>query len=230
MDQPTVLIISNDAEFSRAITASWKSERNIPTFTLMTAELCSALNSENFDVAIVGGLPSALWPSVIKTLQSCGKPVLLICDENNPAAQRDSNTRLMALSRSDDNWLNAAKLILRECLRNTQVGAEIRRLEHKAAMLTRDATLGRYILEMRHSLNNALTSVLGNSELLVLDPETLAPLDAKTRSQIDTIRNMALRIHEIMQRFSSLEKELNIAADQIANETKARAQIAGASL
>lgn len=229
VDQPTVLVVSNDAEFSRLITARWKSERNLPTFTLMTADLCPGLNSENFDVAVVGGLSPTAWPSVIKALQTCRKPVLLVRDENNPAPQSDRSSRLMVLSRNDGNWMDAAVLLLSECLRNTQAGAEIQRLEDKAVTLTRDATLGRYILEMRHSLNNALTSVLGNSELLVLEPETLAPLDAKTRSQIDTIRNMALRIHEIMQRFSSLEKELNIAAKQSANETKASAQIAGAS-
>lgn len=228
VDQPTVLIISNDADFSRVITVRWKSQRNVPTFTLMTADLCPGLNSENFDVAIVGGLPPGAWPSVIKTLQTCCKPVLLIENADKPPTRTSSNSRLMTLTQNDDNWLDTAVLILSECLRNTHAAATIQRLEHEAVQLTRDATLGRYILEMRHSLNNALTSVLGNSELLVLEPETLAPLDAKTRSQIDTIRNMALRIHEIMQRFSSLEKELNIAEKQTANESKARAQIAGA--
>jgi hypothetical protein len=31
-------------------------------------------------------------------------------------------------------------------------------------------------------------------------------------AQADTIRNMALRLHEVLQRFSSLEKELAVAA------------------
>ncbi len=71
--------------------------------------------------------------------------------------------------------------------------------------LEREAALGRYMLEMRHGLNNALTSVLGNSELLLLEPGDLPPTMI---SQLGTIRNMALRIHETVQRFSSLEKEL----------------------
>jgi signal transduction histidine kinase len=83
---------------------------------------------------------------------------------------------------------------------------------------------------MRHSLNNALTSVLGNSELLLLDPDALAPLDPKARNQIDTIRNMALRMHEILQRFSSLEKELNVVEKQANNEIKSKAQSAAGSL
>jgi signal transduction histidine kinase len=91
-----------------------------------------------------------------------------------------------------------------------------RAAEQSCTTLDRQATLGRYMLEMRHSLNNALTSVLGNSDLLLLEPGSLS---AQTRSQIETIRNMALRIHEIMQRFSSLEKEMNVVAQQAGNDS-----------
>jgi len=68
---------------------------------------------------------------------------------------------------------------------------------------------------MRHTMNNALTSVLGNSELLLLEPGTFS---AGVRSQLDTIRNMSLRLHEILQRFSSLEKELRFVEKQAEKE------------
>jgi len=87
--------------------------------------------------------------------------------------------------------------------------------------------LGRYMLEMRHSLNNALTSVLGNSELMLLEPGSLS---AAARSQIDTIRNMALRMHEILQRFSSLEKELRFAEKQVETEEDGRSQAAAGGI
>jgi hypothetical protein len=64
------------------------------------------------------------------------------------------------------------------------------------------------MLEMRTNVNNALTTVLGNAELLVLEPG----LPASVLAQADTIRNMALRLHEIFQRFSSLQKELTVEA------------------
>ncbi len=83
------------------------------------------------------------------------------------------------------------------------------------------------MLEMRHSLNNALTSVLGNSELLLLEPGSLS---ANARSQIDTIRNMALRMHEILQRFSSLEKELSFVERQAEKENNIRSRVASAGL
>jgi signal transduction histidine kinase len=78
---------------------------------------------------------------------------------------------------------------------------------------------------MRHNLNNALTSVLGNSDLLLLEPGSFS---AHTRAQIETIRNMTLRIHEIMQRFSSLEKEMNVVAQQAGQDSgKSYAAVAG---
>ena len=70
--------------------------------------------------------------------------------------------------------------------------------------------------EMRHSLNNALTSVLGNSELLLLEP---AAFSAQVREQLEIIRNMGLRMHEIIQRFSSLESEMKVAEEQRSNRT-----------
>ena len=81
------------------------------------------------------------------------------------------------------------------------------------------------MIEMRHNLNNALTSVLGNSDLLLLEPGSFS---APTRAQIETIRNMTLRIHEIMQRFSSLEKEMNVVAQQAVQDSgKSYAATAG---
>ena len=67
------------------------------------------------------------------------------------------------------------------------------------------------MLEARHNLNNALTSVLGNSDLVLLDADKFSET---VRAQIETIRNMSLRMNEIMQRFSSLEKEMRLVEQQ----------------
>jgi signal transduction histidine kinase len=112
-------------------------------------------------------------------------------------------------------------------LRRCEAGDRLRRAERGHALLKQQATLGSYMLEMRHNLNNALTSVLGNSELLLLEPGSLS---ATARSQIETIRNMALRMHEILQRFSSLEKELKVAARQGENQPAGKARAATRNL
>jgi signal transduction histidine kinase len=83
------------------------------------------------------------------------------------------------------------------------------------------------MLEMRHTLNNALTSMLGNSELLLAEPGALS---AGPREQLETIRHMAIRMHEILQRFSSLETELRYVERQAAYEARIRSHGAAACL
>ena len=52
MEHPTVLIISDDVEFSRSITARWQTERNVPTFTMLSGDLWPR-SVDTFEVAIV---------------------------------------------------------------------------------------------------------------------------------------------------------------------------------
>jgi len=110
-------------------------------------------------------------------------------------------------------------LVASEALRRGQAVARARQAEQANKTLEREATLGRYMLEMRHTMNNALTSVLGNSELLLIEPGSLS---AVGRSQLQTIRNMALRMHEILQRFSSIEKEMSVVEKQAEKDTTVR--------
>ncbi|HVP52239.1 MAG TPA: histidine kinase dimerization/phospho-acceptor domain-containing protein [Terriglobales bacterium] len=92
-----------------------------------------------------------------------------------------------------------------------------RAAEPVAAETQHFAALGRYVAEMRHSFNNAMTSLLGNAELLLMEPDTFP---TQAREQLKTIRAMALRLHQMMQRFSSLEAELEIAAENSQTENQ----------
>ena len=128
--------------------------------------------------------------------------------------------------RKQDGWLDILMLVASETLQKCEALAHAKNLEEINSLLESQAALGRYIIEMRHSLNNALTSVLGNSELILFEQETLS---ANANSQIETIRNMGLRMHEVLQRFSSLEKELKVAEKQALTENTIKAQAARAS-
>ena len=226
LDQSTVLIISDDPEFSGAITGRWQSERNTPAFTLMTGDLCQGMDPDTFAVAIVGAVRAGGLAAALRALEPAGQPVLLVSEDSRTARDvREAHPRVMVL-RQHEGWLDSLVLIVTESLRRSEMMDRLKRAERAGAHLQHQATLGSYMLEMRHGLNNALTSVLGNSELLLLDP---GQLSAAARSQIETIRNMSLRMHEVMQRFSSLEKELKVVERQAAGETRARSQSAGAS-
>ena len=75
VDQPSVLIISDDAELSRAVTGRWQSERTVPAFTLMSSDICLGFDPDTFQLAIAGGLrPQAL--SVVLEAMASGRPVI----------------------------------------------------------------------------------------------------------------------------------------------------------
>ena len=211
MQAPTVLIISDEVDFSRRITARWQMERNVPTFTLLSGELWPRFAADVFDVAIVGALRRDLLSVVLEPLHSTGQPIFCVCHDAATAQLVRDRWPRVAILRPSEHWLETLVLAASEAVYRSRSETRARAAETACATLDRQATLGRYMLEMRHNMNNALTSVLGNSDLLLLEPGSLS---AQTRAQIETIRNMTLRIHEIMQRFSSLEKEMNVVAQQ----------------
>jgi signal transduction histidine kinase len=226
VDQPTVLIISDDADFSRTVVGRWQGERSVPEFTLMGGDLCPGVDIAAFDVAIVGAVRPGILPAVLAILAPTGKSVLLVCEKSQSAREvRETQPRVQIL-RQHEGWLDALVLVASEILRRCEAVNRAHRAEESVAMLERQATLGRYVLEMRHTLNNALTTVLGNSELLLLEPGSLS---APAHSQMETIRSMALRMHEILQRFSSLEKEFTVVEKQTERESRGKSQAAVAA-
>lgn len=225
METPTVLIISDEPDFSRRITARWQMERNVPTFTLLSGELWPRFAADVFDVAIVGQLRRDLLSVVLEPLHSTSQPIFCLCHDAATAQLVRDRWPRVTLLRPSEHWLETLVLAASEAVHRSRSEIRARTAEFACSALERQATLGRYMLEMRHSLNNALTSVLGNSDLLLLEPGSFS---AQTRAQIETIRNMTLRIHEIMQRFSSLEKEMNVVAQQAGQDSrKSYAAVAG---
>lgn len=216
MESSTVLIISDDADFSRRVTARWQMERHVPTFTLLSGELWPRFAADVFDVAIVGDLRRDLLSVVLEPLHSTTQPIFCVCRDAATAQLLRERWPRISILRPNEHWLETLVLAASEAVHRSRAESRARAAELSCAALERQATLGRYMLEMRHNLNNALTSVLGNSDLLLLEPGSLS---AQTRAQIETIRNMTLRIHEIMQRFSSLEKEMNVVAQQAENDS-----------
>lgn len=221
VSQQSVLIIADDAEFARTVMGRWQTERHVPTFTLLSSELWSAARSACCELAIVGPVRGDRLAPLLKTLgSSAAATVCVTGDGAVPPAMRNSHPRVMVL-RQHDGWVDMLVPLCGEVLRRAEAVARAARAERAAAASQRYATLGRYMLEMRHSFNNALTSVLGNAELLLLEP---AAFSAGIREQIDTIHTMSLRMHEIMQRFSSLECEMQVADRVSRNETKTLSQ------
>jgi signal transduction histidine kinase len=227
VDQPSVLIISDDVELSRAVTGRWQSERTVPAFTLMSSDICLGFDPDTFHLAIAGGLRPQALSVVLEAMDAAGKRVLFVSENARVVQTVRDRWPGMAVIRQQENWLDTLVLVAGEILHRVGAETEARRFEQANILLERQALLGRYMLEMRHTLNNTLTSVLGNSELLLLEPGSLS---SGARSQIETIRNMSLRMHEILQRFSSLEKELTVVDRQAEKESGVKSHAVAASL
>ena len=221
MDSRLILIISDDPSFSQQITDRWNDQRATPRFAI-SRNLDKTLDPNTFDLFIVGaGVVSAL-KRVMRALDA-GLPVIFVATSAEQAESlREEFPRLLVLP-THEGWAETVVLLAGEILRRVDAVARAERTELVNAHLNRNATLGQYVLDMRHAMNNALTSVLGHSELLLLEPGAFS---AAIQSQLDTIRNMALRLHEILQRFSSLEKELLFIERHDAREKSKEIQMA----
>jgi signal transduction histidine kinase len=217
VNQDTVLIIADDAEFPRYVMGRWQAERKVPAFTLVGSELWQGPHAASFNLALVGGIRNGRLGKVLDSLEDSSSPTIYVpTDAQSATAVRASHPKLLVLP-PHDGWLDSLILLSIEALRHAEASARARRAEEAAAKDRTQATLGRYMIEQRHNMNNALTSVLGNAELLLLEPGALS---AEVREQVETMHSMALRMHEIMQRFSSLESEMNFAEKESQRETR----------
>ncbi len=218
MTQSSALIISDDTEFARALMARWQAERHVPAITLATSDLCNSASPTGYELIIVGPVRSRKPAPILRALEVSPAAVVYVsADGGALAALRTDFPRVLVIPRQD-GWTEAVILVASEALRRVEALGRARRAEIAAASSERHATLGRYMLEMRHNVNNALTSVLGNADLLLLEP---GQLSSETREQIKTIHTMALRLNEIMQRFSSLASEIQLAEKESQSETAA---------
>lgn len=230
LDRPTILILSSDPAFARELAENWPSEPTPPEFTVLEEGLFNDLAGEHYDLAIADGSKPDSRSSLRQALKLAGKPAIVIHSDCSSAFSQSEGSvielrRDITLDSASDaqNWAAIVALVGREMLQRSIAEIRQRNAERIRAAVEAEAVLGRYMIEMRHNVNNALTSVLGNAELLALEPG----LPANVAAQADTVRNMALRLHEVFQRFSSIEKELSVAARESSKRLPARGAAGG---
>jgi hypothetical protein len=211
---PTVLILSSDAAFSRELTECWPSGGQTPEFVLLDESLCHELQRDTYDLAIADAADPQKHMVLMTALAAVGKPAIVIYSDlaGDPYRTRGP---IIELRRGPGQWPAVPAMLGREILRRLQAESRASESDRQLAAAQSEATLGRYMAGMYSTVNNALTCVMGNAELLLLEPG----LPASALSQADTIRNMALRLHEVWQRFSSIEKELRVAARESGKST-----------
>ena len=217
MRHASVLILTDDTEFARLLTACWQTERRAPGITVISSELWREQDVPPYDLVVVGPLGEGKLTNVLRSIEPASAVILCVPADSREFGQlRTKYPRLVHIPLRED-WAQTLLLVAGESLRRAEALRIARQAEKNAAKNENHATLGRYMLDMKHSVNNALTSMLGNAELLLLEP---GQLSSQSLAQIKTIHSMALRINEVMQRFSSLATEMREVENASQRETE----------
>jgi hypothetical protein len=177
MNRPTVLILSSDPAFSREITAHWPHgphhdqprSSDDPEFTVLEEGFSCDLKESQYDLAIADcssaekkGAKKSRSPipnpaELKQSLFAAGKPAILLHSD----LTRDFCSRqgpVIELRREAGIWPALTVLIGREILRRRQAESRASEAETICAVVQNEATLGRYMVEMRTNVNDALTT------------------------------------------------------------------------
>jgi signal transduction histidine kinase len=214
----SVLIVSDDTEFARSVAARWQAERFVPEITLVTSDVWHAGSAAGYQLVIVGPVRNGQSSSILCDLDASPAVAIYVPPEKKETSFSHVEHPHLLVVPQQDGWMGTLILVSSEALRRVEAVNRAQRAERLAIESQRHATLGRYMLDMRPSVNNTLTSVLGNADLLLLEP---GHVSAECREQIETIHTMALRLNEIMQRFSSLATEMRAGEKESQAETDA---------
>ena len=217
MRSASVLILTDETEFARLLTACWRAEKQAPGITVLGTDLWKDHDVLPHDLVVVGPLRDGKLTEILRSLEPASAVILCVPADSRELSQlRNKYPRLVHVPLRED-WTQTLLLVAGESLRRAEALRVARQAERNAANNEHYATLGRYMTDMKHSVNNALTSMIGNAELLLLEP---GQLSKQSLAQIKTIHSMALRINEIMQRFSSLSTEMRDAENASQAETQ----------
>ena len=162
MERSTVLIISDDPEFSRTIVARWQSENNMPEFTVMKGDLCQKLDADSFDVAIVGAVRPTVLAAVLKGSNPRPNRCYLY---GTVASQERYGHRLRAGPASARGLVGCLVLVISEALRHCECW--LAPYARRSQCLIEAPTTGSLHSGSAPQPNNALTSVLGSSNALL---------------------------------------------------------------
>jgi signal transduction histidine kinase len=209
--QANVVILTDENDFADLLAGCWQVERNVPAITVLSSELWEKTPQKGSDLLVIGPLREGKLLGILRSLDPAS--AVIFCGSGDLHELTELRTRFPRLLHIPlrEDWAHTLLLVAGEALRRTEALHLARQSRQAALQSAHQAMLGRYILEMRNSVNNALTSVLGNADLLLIEP---GQLSAQSLEQLRTIQRMALRIIEIMQRLSSLASENPMAENE----------------
>jgi signal transduction histidine kinase len=214
------LIVSDEAEFAQAVIARWETERRVPAVTLLGSDLWDTANPKEYPLVVVGPVRRGKLLPILQALAHWGTVTVCVADDARTVSSLRADSHNLLVVPAGEGSIHTLILVANEALRRVEAVTRAQRAEDEAASLRQQAMLGRYMLELRNNFNDALTSLLGNAELVLMEPGQLSP---EAREQVKTVHVMALRLSEMLLRFSSLASEMRAVETQSQRETKSAA-------
>jgi len=218
VDRTQVIFLSSSEDAARDIVARWQGQFEGPNISVLAKGHLSAALSVPVQTLVVVGPNVEQRDEVLHALENRHVPTFCILGNgDNLSGLLQKYPSLLVFFDSPEGT-DALLRTGNHVLRRLFAESKIEQTEANLQNLTSQAQLGRYIIDIRHNFNNCLTAVLGNAELLLMENGNLPP---HYKDQLDTILSMALRMHQMMQRFSSLETEMQFADRHTQSDTKA---------
>ncbi len=205
MSPGQILIISDDSKFVQSLTACWREEADPPAITAVSMEVSRQACPSGFELVVVGplrqGAPLHTSPEIAADALVC---VVGELECLKKVRSKHSNWLMLP---EYPGWTRMVISLAREVSRRKSAEARAREAEIANLSEKRFSVLGKSLLDARPGMINALTSLLGNADLILLSDQELPP---DCREPVRTIHRMALRLNEVVQRFTSLENELEL--------------------
>ncbi len=228
MQDRVVLVLAQSPAFAQALVARWQNISSAPAFTVITSADATSHNGSQYKachMVIVEAAAIHSHRNLLQRLDAVGTPVIcalpIAASRNarsnshgpepivfSPTADqlRADFPRMITLNLIDrESGLDTLVTLAIEVLKRIDAVLRAKKAESDAGSQSAQLALGKYVAESMHGFNNALTAVLGNAELLMLETSSLTP---QMQEEIEAIHSNAIRLHEMMQRFSSLEAEI----------------------
>jgi hypothetical protein len=205
MNPGQILVISDDSKFVQSLTARWREEGDPPAITAVSTEVSRQASPSGFELVVVGPLRqgSMLHISPAFAIDA----LVCVVGELDCLKKVRSKHGDWLLLPEFPGWTRILISLAREVSRRKSAEARARDAEIANLSERRFGVLGKSLLEARPGMINALTSLLGNADLILLSDEELPP---DCREPVRTIHRMALRLNEVVQRLTSLENELEL--------------------
>lgn len=209
MEQARIVVVSDDRGFVDSIAQSLQRLRFSTEIALAGTRAagefarCAVVLTD--DAAVL----SRLDAEVVLAIAICGGTPGE--DDGEALLGKASGLRVVWIPRTG-GWADQAAVLAQETILRLDAQAQVAELKQRLQELERFAAVGRFILEARHGLGNALTGVMGHSELLLLEAGT--GLQGHVRGQLETIHAMSLKMHETFHRLTSLDTELRLTERQ----------------